>query len=453
MNQVHQRYNLAAEDKLILLAASIGGTSSADTLTGTDADDVLTGLDGNDVLNGGAGNDVLDGGAGDDVLNGGAGNDELIGGDGVDTLDGGAGIDIMRGGSGGDLYFIRDIGDQAIETALDNNAGGLDIVLLYIGNYTIPENIEVVQIPPGVISTAGSGITVTGNRMKNFFAVGNGNHVIDGGAGNDTVTYVNLFAGSLDRQGATVDLSLATMQEVGRSTISGSVIVANHTLINIENIFGSNNHDTLSGNSGPNVFIGYRGNDTINGREGVDIVDALGARAEFTITRSATGIVVQDSVVFFGTTTRYGTDTLTNIERLQFSDTSLAFDLDGNAGKVARILGAVLGKEAVANKAFAGIGLHYLDNGMSYEVLMQGAIEARLGAGASHRSLVDLLYTNVAGVAPSDIVAQPFVDLLSSNTLTAAALGVLAADTDLNQANIGLVGLSASGLAYTAYVA
>jgi hypothetical protein len=76
-------------------------------------------------------------------------------------------------------------------------------------------------------------------------------------------------------------------------------------------------------------------------------------------------------------------------------------DLSGNAGNVARILGAVFGKAAVANETYAGIGLYYMDGGMSYEGLMQLAINARLGGGASHRAIVGPLQTNVVGSALS----------------------------------------------------
>ncbi len=46
----------------------------------------------------------------------------------------------------------------------------------------------------------------------------------------------------------------------------------------------------------------------------------------------------------------------------------------------------------MANEGYRGIGLYFIDGGMSYESLMQLAIDARLGAGASPQAVVDLLY-------------------------------------------------------------
>ena len=71
------------------------------------------------------------------------------------------------------------------------------------------------------------------------------------------------------------------------------------------------------------------------------------------------------------------------MERLAFSDLSLAFDLGGHAGTTARILGAVFGPASVGNAVYAGIGLKLLGEGMSTEALMQLALE-QLGLGPCH---------------------------------------------------------------------
>jgi serralysin len=123
-------------------------------------------------------------------------------------------------------------------------------------------------------------------------------------------------------------------------------------------------------------------------------------------------------------------------------------DIEGHAGTAAKVLGAVFGRSSVTNSEYAGIAISLLDGGMSYEQLMGLAINARLGASASHKEIVELLYINVAGVGPSAQERQHFEGLLGNGTFSVAALGVLAADTDLNQANIDLVGLAKSGLQF-----
>jgi hypothetical protein len=151
------------------------------------------------------------------------------------------------------------------------------------------------------------------------------------------------------------------------------------------------------------------------------------------------------------TTGTEGNDKLSNVERLKFADTSIALDLSGNAGTVAKILGAVFGPAEVYNEVYAGIGLYYIDGGMTYESLMRLAIDARLGAGAGHQAVVDLLYTNVVGVPPGKADRAYFVGLLDTGAYTVAGLGVMAADIDLNVTNINLVGLASTGLDYVPY--
>lgn len=139
----------------------------------------------------------------------------------------------------------------------------------------------------------------------------------------------------------------------------------------------------------------------------------------------------------------------TGIERFKLGPSWLALDLQGTVGQVAKTLGAVFGKDSVTNKSFVGIGLHFVDElNYSYPDLMQLAINALLGPHPSHEKVVDLLYTNVVGQAPDTATRKSFTDLLDNGTFTMGGLGVLAADTELNKANINLVGLAQTGLEY-----
>ena len=141
-----------------------------------------------------------------------------------------------------------------------------------------------------------------------------------------------------------------------------------------------------------------------------------------------------------------GVDTVTGIERASFTDKKIAIDLDGNAGTTAKILGAVFGASSLSNKTYVGIGLNYLDGGMSYADLMALALNA---AGATtNNAVVSLLWTNLFGAAPTTAEAAPYVAMLASGSYTAGTLGVLAADTSFNTTNINLVGLAQTGIEY-----
>lgn len=134
-----------------------------------------------------------------------------------------------------------------------------------------------------------------------------------------------------------------------------------------------------------------------------------------------------------------------NVERIKFSDKSIATDLYGNAGTTAKILGAVFGRDSIGNKNYIGIGLHFLDAGWSYDNLAGLALDA---AGAkTNDQIVSLLWTNVIGTKPTAADKQPFIALLE-NGMTAGALAHLAAGSSYNTSNINLVGLAQTGIEY-----
>jgi hypothetical protein len=189
---------------------------------------------------------------------------------------------------------------------------------------------------------------------------------------------------------------------------------------------------------------GYAPGTTVWGHDGLDTVPYKGLHTAYSVTRGSA-----DVWHLTGGSTGQTPDVLRGVERVRFSDTSLALDLSGHAGTAAKTLGVVFGKDAVNNQSFVGIGLHFLDElNYSNSDLMQLAVNARLGANPSHAQVVDLLYTNVVGQAPDAATRKSFTDLLDNGTFTVGGLGVVAADTELNQTNIKLTGLAQTGLEY-----
>ena len=108
----------------------------------------------------------------------------------------------------------------------------------------------------------------------------------------------------------------------------------------------------------------------------------------------------------------------------------------------------VLGVEGVSNKVYVGAGLYFLDGGMTYEELMQAALDVVLGANASSSSVVDLIWTNIVGPPTAADNLSQYSALIDNGTYTAAELAVVAADHNLNTTNIDLIGLSQTGLEY-----
>lgn len=196
---------------------------------------------------------------------------------------------------------------------------------------------------------------------------------------------------------------------------------------------------TQTGGAGNDVFTLTRGPYAVDGGGGIDQAVVAGLRSAYTLAPAGSGYTLASADL---------TASLANVERVAFGDQKLALDVAGNAGLVARTLGAVFGRAGVSDPVYAGIGLQLVDSGTSYAALMQLALDFKLGAGASHAAVVDLLYTNVVGSAPSAEASAFYVALLDNGTYTPAILGTIAADTELNLANIDLVGLTQHGLVY-----
>ena len=93
-----------------------------------------------------------------------------------------------------------------------------------------------------------------GGKFNDFLIGSPGNDFLDGGSGTDTADYTSA-SGSV-----TVNL------------LTGVAIKAdgNDTLVSIENVYGSNFADTLTGNASANSLFGGKGNDTLAGGQGAD---------------------------------------------------------------------------------------------------------------------------------------------------------------------------------------
>ncbi|PVE06667.1 hypothetical protein [Limnohabitans sp. Rim28] len=224
-------------------------------------------------------------------------------------------------------------------------------------------------------------------------------------------------------------------------TISGASSADKVTLLNVEAVQFPDKTVLLYQNQN---FTDGLGSEQLVGNWGLDTVTYKGARQDYTVTLSTAGADVRDNK---GSN---GTDRLVQIERIHFSDMSLALDMKGHAGEVLQILGAVFGAGAIRDKVYVGIGLHYLDQlNFTATELMALALNVRLGDQVTNPAeVVRTLYQNVVGVLPTATVQQEFVALIESGQHTPVSLAMLAAQTSLNLTQIGLMGTPAVPLEY-----
>lgn len=138
---------------------------------------------------------------------------------------------------------------------------------------------------------------------------------------------------------------------------------------------------------------------------------------------------------------------LHDIERVQFSNKNLAFDLKDNAGIVAKVYGAVLGAKSLSDAELIGDGLKAVDNGLNAENFATLALKST--GLETHTDIVNTLWTNVVGFAPTAEQAQPYIIKLDSGEWSIGKLVLEAADNSLNEANINLVGLMSHGIEFS----
>ena len=236
---------------------------------------------------------------------------------------------------------------------------------------------------------------------------------------------------------AYIDLREGKFSSAGMDTDGTSkfknIMISDGSLI--ENVVSSLYDDVIVGNAQNNLITYLGGNDIVDGQAGIDTLRLWSKSSESRISKdSATNFWLLESK-----SNTVGSLELQNVERVLFADGAWALDMgsDENAGRTAKILGALFGKEGLSYPSFRGIGLYFLDAGYSYEALMGAAVDTRLWPGASKADVAKVLMANVPG-----LVIDPNA---YANT---TAMAVAAADSELNKAMINLVGLATTGFDY-----
>jgi hypothetical protein len=205
-----------------------------------------------------------------------------------------------------------------------------------------------------------------------------------------------------------------------------------------ENIYAGS--DVLNGNAYNNSFKGYAGNDRIDGSTGIDTAyfSSFKSRYTISISGSAMSVVGPD-----------GTDTLLNIERLQFDDKALAVDINGNAGQVYRLYQAAFDRKP--DTGGLGVWINQMDNGKSLEWVsaqFQTSQEFQLkyGSSVSTDQFVTLLYQNVLHRSPDSGGLSAWKGALDAGAQSRAQ--VLAGFSESTENQIALIGSIQNGIEY-----
>ncbi|MFZ6771127.1 DUF4214 domain-containing protein [Undibacterium sp. SXout7W] len=226
-------------------------------------------------------------------------------------------------------------------------------------------------------------------------------------------------------------------------------VPVNTPITSLENLFSYalSGKDTISGSAQNDVLKGFGGNDTIDGGAGTDIAVFSSNRVNYTLTKA--GNTITTSAVS-GTD---GVDTLINIERLQFTDKSVAFDLNGNAGQAYRLYQAAFDRKP--DMLGLGYWIDAMDKGATLTQVAAGFFQSSefqklYGFNPNTSTLVTNFYQNVLHRLPDQGGFNYWSNLLNSGAITPASTLANFCESPENQAAV--IGSIQNGIEFTQWL-
>jgi hypothetical protein len=182
---------------------------------------------------------------------------------------------------------------------------------------------------------------------------------------------------------------------------------------------------TIQGGGGRLDVNAGSGNDKITTLSGSHKIDGDTGFDTLVYEASLKSVVITQTTGGFQIKAVSGTDTniVSNIERVQFTDNNLAFDLNGAAGQAFRIYQAAFNRKP--DLGGLGFWIDSLDKGNSLASVSAGFVgsaefKALYGANPSNQTLVTNFYANVLNRAPDQGGFDYWVGLLNNGTINAA---------------------------------
>lgn len=203
-------------------------------------------------------------------------------------------------------YDVSTYGDEFIRTITDS--GGTDTIDASSTSRANTINLEAGSLSSINIKTQADLVTEIENAIITAAAAQGVALARTDAAVQDRITYFeNTWLGSKDTN--------AQPTTGGTALYTGADNLAIARSVAIENAIGGSDDDTITGNGSDNEITGGGGDDTIDGGDGTDVAIFSGAYADYTVTDNGDGTYTVSDTLGGD-----GSDRLTNIEFLRFSD-------------------------------------------------------------------------------------------------------------------------------------
>lgn len=368
------------------------------------------------------------------------------------TADGAVHVDSVSSVSGGEFHGTLFNFEKLV---FDNGKDHVDIATFFID--TTPP--VVVNFNPGLQT---SNASVDGNILLTFnepIIKGLGSINLKTNDGTLIASYAAASSGNLIFSGYTLAINpSANLQFLQSYTIeisSGSVIdlkgnsyagTNNYTFSTAPptGIIGTSGNDNLIGTSGNDNMSGVAGDDKINGGDGRDTSFYSGNRVSYIVAAKGSDFTVQDL------TGKDGTDSLTQVERLQFADGSaVALDIHGIAGDAFRIYQAAFDRKP--DLTGLGYWIKDMDKGSSLTQVAGGFMQSPefkklYGDNPDNSTLITNFYHNVLHRVPDQAGFDYWLGQLNHNDITPA--GALASFSTSAENQALVIGSIQNGIEY-----
>jgi hypothetical protein len=220
------------------------------------------------------------------------------------------------------------------------------------------------------------------------------------------------------------------------------------------NLYAEDADEVLYGTNGNDKIYGFDGNDFIDGKSGDDYIDG-GDGVDTASYSSSLTEIIKTSVGY-----SVGGDTLINIERINFSNTSVALDTDGatSAGGIYRLYKATFNREP--DTGGLGYWIAQADAGSKdavrmaedftwsaeFQSLYNITTTDNYGTGTDVSELVTGFYENVLGRSPDAGGLNYYTGVIESHEKTVGR--VLAEISDSPENYDGTIALIANGILF-----